>query len=102
MKKINKKFDEKCIKIRNRIQRLKNEEEECLKKRLNFIKKQKQGKLIREEKRKIKNEVKKYQEERIKALNSKKEIIQNQRIKDNLYRENKKNESLSQKKMNYQ
>ena len=88
MKKINKKFDEKCIKIRNRIQRLKNEEEECLKKRLNFIKKQKQGKLIREEKRKIKNEVKKYQEERIKALNSKKEIIQNQRIKDNLYREN--------------
>ena len=33
-------------------------------------------------KRKIKNEVKKYQEERIKALNSKKEIIQNQRIKN--------------------
>ena len=77
MKKINKKFDEKCIKIRNRIQRLKNEEEECLKKRLNFNKKQKQGKLIRKEKRKIKNEVKKNQEERIKALNSKKEIHYN-------------------------
>ena len=28
MRKINKEFDEKCIKIRNRIQRLKNEEEE--------------------------------------------------------------------------
>ena len=33
LKKINKEFDEKCIKIRNRIQRLKNEEEECLRQR---------------------------------------------------------------------
>ena len=37
MRKINKEFDEKCIRIRNRIQRLKNEEEECLKKRINYI-----------------------------------------------------------------
>lgn len=102
MKKINKEFDEKCIKIRNRIQRLKNEEEECLKQRINFKKKEKQDKSIREHKKKLKKEVKKLQEERNKALDSKKAIIQNQRIKENLYRENKKNEILSQKKLNYQ
>ena len=51
MRKINKEFDEKCIRIRNRIQRLKNEEEECLKKRINFKKKIKHDKLIREEKK---------------------------------------------------
>ena len=102
MKKINKEFDEKCIKIRNRIQRLKNEEEECLKQRINFKKKEKHDKLIREDKKKLKKEVKKLKEERDKELISKKAIIQNKRIKDNMYRENKKNENLSQKKMNYQ
>lgn len=102
MRKINKEFDEKCIKIRNRIQRLKNEEEECLKQRINFKKKEKQDKLIREDKRKLKKEFKKLKEERDKALVYKKTLIQNQRIKDNKYRENKKNENLSQKKLNYQ
>ena len=38
MKKINREFDEKCIKIRNIIQRLKNEEAECIKQRINFKK----------------------------------------------------------------
>ena len=102
MKKINKEFDEKCIKIRNRIQRLKNEEEECLKQRINFKKKEKHDKLIREDKKKLKKNIKKLKEERDKELISKKAIIQNKRIKDNIYRENKKNENLSQKKMNYQ
>lgn len=102
MKKINKEFDEKCIKIRNRIQRLKNEEEECLKQRLNFQKKEKHDKLIREDKKKLKKEVKKLKEERNKELINKKNIIQNQRIKDNKYRETKKSENLSQKKLNYQ
>ena len=46
MKKINREFDEKCIKIRNRIQRLKNEEAECLKQRINFKKKEKYNKQI--------------------------------------------------------
>ena len=32
IKKINKEFDERCIKIRNRIQRIKNEEENYQKK----------------------------------------------------------------------
>ena len=32
MKKINKEFEERCIKLRNRIQRLKTEEEEYKKK----------------------------------------------------------------------
>ena len=102
MKKINKEFDEKCIKIRNRIQRLKNEEEECLKQRINFKKKEKHDKLIREDKKKLKKEVKKLKEERDKEIISKKAIIQNNRIKANMHRENKKNENLSQKKMNYQ
>ena len=57
MRKINKEFDEKCIRIRNRIQRLKNEEEECLKKRINYKKKVKHDKLIREEKKIIKKKL---------------------------------------------
>ena len=57
MKKINKEFDEKCIKIRNRIQRLKKEEEECLRQRINYKKKEKHDKLIREDKKKLKIEV---------------------------------------------
>ena len=32
MKKINKEFDERCVKLRNRIQRIKNEEENYKKK----------------------------------------------------------------------
>ena len=102
MKKINKEFDEKCIKLRNRIQRLKNEEDDCIKQRINFKKKEKHDKLIRENKKKLKKEVIKIKEERSKALNSRKTLIQNQRIKDNIYRENKKHENLSQKKLNYQ
>ena len=67
MRKINKEFDEKCIKIRNRIQRLKNEEEDCLKQRINFKKKEKHDKLIREDKKRRKIEVKKVKEERNKG-----------------------------------
>ena len=69
MRKINKEFDEKCIRIRNRIQRLKNEEEECLKKRINYKKKVKHDKLIREEKKILKKQVIKVKEERNKAIN---------------------------------
>ena len=57
MKKINREFDEKCIKIRNRIQRLKNEEAECIKQRINFKKKEKHNKQIREDKIKLKNKI---------------------------------------------
>ena len=102
MRKINKEFDEKCIRIRNRIQRLKNEEEECLKKRINYKKKVKHDKLIREEKKILKKQVIKVKEERNKAINSRKALIQKQRLKDNIHRENKKIENLSQKKLNYQ
>ena len=102
MRKINKEFDEKCIRIRNRIQRLKNEEEECLKKRINYKKKDKHDKLIREEKKILKKQVIKVKEERNKAINSRKALIQKQRLKDNIHRENKKIENLSQKKLNYQ
>ena len=81
MRKINKEFDEKCIKIRNRIQRLKNEEEECIKQRINFKKKEKHDKLIREDKKKFKKEIIKIKEERNKEINylffRKKYIIKN-------------------------
>ena len=102
MRKMNKDFDKKCLMIRNRIQRLKNEEQECLKKRINFKKKIKHDKIIREEKKILKNQYIKVKEEKNKEINSKKEIIQKQRLKDNIVRENKKNENLSQKKINYQ
>ena len=102
MRKINKEFDEKCIKIRNRIQRLKNEEEECIKQRINFKKKEKHDKLIREDKKKFKKEIIKVKEERNKEIDSRKEIIKNRRIKENIHRETKKHENLSQKKLNYQ
>jgi hypothetical protein len=102
MRKINKEFDEKCIKIRNRIQRLKNEEEECIKQRINFKKKEKHDKLIREDKKKFKKEIIKIKEERNKEIDSRKTLIKNRRIKDNINRETKKHENLSQKKLNYQ
>ena len=102
MRKINKEFDEKCIKIRNRIQRLKNEEEDCIKQRINFKKKEKHDKLIREDKKKFKKEIIKVKEERNKEIDSRKEIIKNRRIKENIHRETKKHENLSQKKLNYQ
>ena len=63
MKKINKEFDEKCIKIRNRIQRIKNEEEMYQKKMLNYKKKEKMDKLIKDDKKKLKIELEKNKEE---------------------------------------
>ena len=102
MKKINKEFDERCIKIKNRIQRIKNEEELYQKKMLNFKKKEKLDKLIKDDKIKIKIELEKNKQEKNKALNTKKQLIQSQREKDNIYRANKKNQNLSQKKLNYQ
>ena len=102
MKKINKEFDERCLKIRNRIQRIKNEEKIYEKQMINFRKKEIQDKLIKEDKKKLKIEIEKNKEERNKALNSKKKLIQSQREKDSIYRQNKKNENLSQKKLNYQ
>ena len=38
-KKINKEFDERCLKIRNRIQRMRNEEKNYEKQMINFRKK---------------------------------------------------------------
>ena len=102
MKKINREFDEKCIKIRNRIQRLKNEEAECIKQRINFRKKEKHDKLIREDKIKLKKKINKLKEDKVKALVSKKDFVQKQRVKSNMSRENKKIEALSQKKLKYQ
>ena len=36
MKKLNREFDERCIKLRNRIQKIKNEEENYKKKMMNY------------------------------------------------------------------
>ena len=69
---MNKDFDKKCLMIRNRIQRLKTEEQECLKKRINFKKKIKHDKIIREEKKILKNQYIKVKEEKNKEINSKK------------------------------
>ena len=102
MKKINKEFDEKCIKIRNRIQRLKNEEAECLKQRINFKKKEKYNKQIQEDKIKLKKKIIKLKEDKNKEIISRKAFVQNQRVKNNIIRENKKKEIFSQKKMKYQ
>ena len=102
MKKINKEFDERCIKIRNRIQRIKNEEENYQKKMINFKKKEKHDKLIKDDKRKLKLELERNKEEKNKALKTKQQLIQSQKEKDNIYRANKKNQNLSQKKINYQ
>ena len=102
MKKINKEFDEKCIKIRNRIQRLKNEEAECLKQRINFKKKEKHNKQIREDKIKLKNKINKLKEDKCKDLILKKNFVQSQRMKSNENRENKKKEIVSKKKSKYQ
>ena len=102
MKKINKEFDEKCIKIRNRIQRLINEEAECLKQRINFKKKEKHNKQIKEDKIKLKNKIIKLKEDKCKDLILKKNFVQNQRMKSNENRENKKKEIFSKKKSKYQ
>ena len=102
MKKINKEFDERCIKIRNRIQRIKKEEENYQRKIINHRKKEMQDKLIKDDKKKMRIELEKNKEEKNKALNTKKQKIQDQRQKDNIYRENRKNTNLSQKKINYQ
>ena len=102
MKKINKEFDERCLKIRNRIQRIRKEEENYQKQMINFKKKEIHDKLIKDDKKKLKLEIEKNNEERNKALNNKKQFIQSQRKKDNIYRDKKKNANLSQKKLNYQ
>ena len=48
MKKINKEFDERCIKIRNRIQRIKKEEEDYKRKIINYRKREKLEKRFKE------------------------------------------------------
>ena len=102
MKKINKEFDERCLKIRNRIQRIKKEEENYQKQMINYKRREIHDKLIKDDKKKLKLEIEKNKEERNKALNNKKQFIQSQRQKDNIYRDKKKNANLSQKKLNYQ
>ena len=102
MKKINREFDERCIKLRNRIQRLKNEEENYQKKMLNYRKKEIQDRQIKDDKNKLKRELQKRKDERNKALIDKRKMVRSQREKDNIIRVNKKNANLSQKKLNYQ
>ena len=102
MKKINKEFDERCIKLRNRIQRIKNEEENYKKKMINFRKKEIHDKLIKDDKKKIKLELQRNKAEKDRELYSKKKLIQSQRKKDIECRVHKKNANLSQKKINYQ
>ena len=101
MKKINKEFEERCIRLRNRIQRLKTEEENYNKKLKNFKRREEQDKLIKNEKERLKLELQKNKEERNKALNIKRNKIRNKKENDNKIKVDRKNANFSQKKSNY-
>ena len=101
MKKINKEFEERLIKLKNRIQRLKTEEEDYNKKLKNFKRREEQDKLIKNEKERLKLELQKNKEERNKALNIKRNKIRNKKENDNKIKVDRKNANFSQKKSNY-
>lgn len=101
MKKINKEFEDKCLKLKNRIQRLKVEEEDYRKKLRNHMKREEQDKIIRNDKERLRLELKKNQEERKKELDEKRETLNQKRKNDLKIREERKSTNLSQKKTNY-
>lgn len=101
MKKINKEFEEKCIKLKNRIQRLKTEEEDCRKKLVNYRKREEQDKQIKNDKEKLRMELQKKKEEKNRALNNKKNLIQEKKQNDKKARIERRNANLSVKKTNY-
>jgi hypothetical protein len=101
MKKINKEFEDKCLKLKNRIQRLKVEEEDYRKKLRNHIKREEQDKLIKDDKERLKEELKNNRKERIRELYNKKELIRKNRKNALKIREERKSANFSQKKMNY-
>ena len=84
------------------VKKIKKEEENYQKQMINYKRREIHDKLIKDDKKKLKLEIEKNKEERNKALNNKKQFIQSQRQKDNIYRDKKKNANLSQKKLNYQ
>ena len=101
MKKINKEFDEKCIKLRNRIQRLKKEEENYKIKMNNFRKKMISDRQIKHEKQNLKLEMQKIRAEQDREMSKKRKKIQVMRQRSIIKREEKKNENLSKKKIQY-
>ena len=101
MKKINKEFEERCIKLKNRIQRLKDEEEDYRKRLRNHMRREEQDKLIKNEKEKLKLEIQKNKDELNRALYNKRNFIKQQKENNIKYREERKNANYSQKKFNY-
>lgn len=101
MKKINKEFEERCIKLKNRIQKLKTEEEDYKKKIKYYKKREEQDQQIKNEKERLKLELQKNKEEQDKALNNKRNNIRFKKENDNQKRIDKKNSNFSQKKINY-
>ena len=101
MKKINKEFEERCIKLKNRIQRLKTEEEGYRNKLRNYRRREEQDKQIKSDKERLKLELKKNREEQSRALIDKKSNIRLKKENDMKFRQDKRNENLSQKKNNY-
>ena len=101
MKKINKEFEERCIKLKNRIQRLKTEEEGYRNKLRNYRRKEEQDKLIKSEKERLKIELKNNKDEQNRELINKKSNIRLKKENDIKIRQDKRNENFSQKNKNY-
>lgn len=101
MKRINKEFEDKCLKLKNRIQRLKIEEEDYKKKLRNHMKREEQDKIIKNDKERLRLEIQRNRDERNNALNKKKNSIKLKRENDLKTREERKNANFSQKKTNY-
>ena len=101
MKKINREFEERCLKLKNRIQKLKIEEEDYRKKMRNHIKREEQDKQIKNEKERLKLELQRNRDEQNKALTNKRNLVKLKKEKDIKNRLDKKNANLSQKKSNY-
>lgn len=101
MKQINNEYEERFIKLKNRIQRLKSEEEDYRKKIIYLKRREEQDKQIKDEKEKFKKELKKNKYEQDKALKNKKNNIKLKRENDIKIRNYKKNVNLSQKKKDY-
>ena len=66
MKQINNEYEERFIKLKNRIQRLKSEEEDYRKKIIYLKRREEQDKQIKDEKEKFKKELKKINMNKIK------------------------------------
>ena len=102
IQKKNKEYDSKCNTLKNRIRVLKKEEQIYKKQLKNIKKREKQDKVIQDNKIKIKLELEKLKYEKDKELEEKRERIQRFKIKEKKGLEEKKNENLSLKKRKYQ